>query len=215
MASSPSSAPTQEKSESKVKPFLFAAVVFVVVTGAAFFFFRDPTPDPRRGSDHQRGANDESPKSPLAPNKPTANDDNKTRAELQRERLLENVGSVSAIQLYQSYLNVGLLADAVKNQSYTREEATEILHTILPLMQTVDAQTKGLEDIGLDEEEVAAVKQLRKISRLIKSQADHLQNHWRTGDKSSLDEFQRVRGQSWLELRLILGLGAPNPAKAS
>jgi len=144
----------------------------------------------------------------------TARDDSRTPIELQRERLLENVGSVSSIYLYQSYLNVGLLADAVKNETYTREEATDTLSTITALLQTVDVQMQKLENVGLDQEEVDAVQQVRKVSDLLQSQAGHLQAHWKTGGKSSLDQFREVRRQSWTELRAILGLGDQKTAKS-
>src|SRR5262245_57768816 len=39
------------------------------------------------------------------------------------ERMLETLGGLSAAHLYQSYLNIGLLADAVENETYTEAQA--------------------------------------------------------------------------------------------
>lgn len=194
--STAAAAPTQARSESLARPLLLAAVVFLAAAGGSYLFLRSPAP---------------AQKTPAAPSA-GARDDNKAQIDLQRERLLENVGSVSSIYLYQSYLNVGLLADAVKNDTYTKEEAAALLSTIMTLLQTVDAQMQKLENVGLDEEEVAAVKQVRKISGLLKAQAGHLQTHWNTDAKAPLDQYQQVRRQSWTELRAVLGLGAQDPA---
>ena len=66
---------------------------------------------------------------------------------------------------------------------------------------------KKLENIGLDTEEIAAVNQVRKVSALRKSQAGHLQTHWKMRDQAALDQFHKARRQSWVELRAVLGLG--------
>jgi hypothetical protein len=201
MASTSAPVPPQAKSQSLAKPVTLAAVIFLAAAGLSFLFLRNPTPtsvaQPR-----------------LKPPAAVVRNDNQSQNDLQRERLLESIGSVSSIYLYQSYLNVGLIADAVKNDTYSKDEAVELLSTIVTLLQTVDAQMQKLESVGLDDEEVAAVKQVRSISSLIKSQTTHLQSHWKTGEKSNLDQFHQTRRQSWTELCSILGLGAQNPAKA-
>src|SRR5262249_41531096 len=127
-------------------------------------------------------------------------DNTKPVAELQREQLLENVGSVSSIYLYQSYLNVGLLADAVENDTYTKKDAIEILKNISTLLHTVDRQMAKLEAAGLENEEVEAIQQIRKVSKLLKSQAGFLQTHWQTSDKAAFENFHEARQQSWTEL---------------
>ncbi len=193
MESTTAPAPSQTKSDSPARPLILAAVVFLTAAGVSFIFLRNSASESAAQPRHK-------------PVSTAARDDNQAQSELQRERLLESVGSVSSIYLYQSYLNVGLIADGVKNDTYTKEEAGELLNTIVTLLQTVDAQMQKLENIGLDEEEVAAVKQVRNISGSIKAQTIHLQNHWKTGDKLSLDQFNQSRHESWNELRTVLRL---------
>jgi hypothetical protein len=200
MESASTSVPSQAKSDSLTKPLILAGAAFLAAAGVSFLYLRSPAPE-SAAHPHK--------KQPIA----VARDDARPQNELQRERLLESVGSVSSIYLYQSYLNVGLIADAVKNDTYTKEEAAELLGTVVALLQTVDAQMQKLESIGLDQEEVAAVKQVRSISGLIKSQTSLLQTHWKAGDKGSLDRFLQVRHESWNELRDVLGLAAPTSGK--
>ena len=121
-------------------------------------------------------------------------------------RLLESVGSLCAVQLYQSYLNVGLLADAVEHDTYTKADAGQILGTIVTLSQTVDGQLQKLAETGLDHDDSTALDRVRKASALVRTQAMHLQTFWNSGEKSHIDDYQRVRQQCWQELRSILGL---------
>src|SRR5207249_7457862 len=61
------------------------------------------------------------------------------------ESLLEAVGGLSVAHLYQSYLNIGLLADAVESETYSDKEALPILQKIQDLLGGVD---KHLAHIG-------------------------------------------------------------------
>jgi hypothetical protein len=193
MPSTVSPAPSDGTSKSPAKSILLAAAVFLVVAGGSFVFLRNPAPQAAAKSD-----SDQEP----------SRDDKKSQAALQHECLLENFGSVSSIYLYQSYLNVGLLADAVKNGAYTKDRAADLLSTIMTLLETVDAQMQKLDNIGLDEDETAAVGQIHKISELLQAQTESLQTHWKTGEKASLEKFNQARRESWNELRQILGLAA-------
>jgi divalent metal cation (Fe/Co/Zn/Cd) transporter len=174
------------------------------VAGGSYVFLRNPgtsaAPRPRASE------------TPSA--SPDSAADGEAPTDAQRAQLLESVGSVSSIYLFQTHQNIGLLADAIKNETYTKEEAVELMSTALPLLQTVDAQMQKLENVGLDEDEVAAVKQVRKVSALLKDQVGHLQAHLQSGGKSSLEPFHRVRRESWNELRIVLGLAEQNAVNA-
>ena len=121
-------------------------------------------------------------------------------------RLIESVGSLCAVQLYQSYLNVGLLADGVEHEAYSKADAAQILSTIVTLSQTVDGQLQKLADSGLENDDKKALDRVRKASALVRTQAAHLQSFWSSGEKNHIDDYQRLRQQCWQELRSILGL---------
>jgi hypothetical protein len=54
--------------------------------------------------------------------------------------VLEVLGALSATHLYQSHLNVGLLADSVESGSYTIAEAEESLKPVVDMMKLVEAR---------------------------------------------------------------------------
>lgn len=176
---------------------LIAGVLFVAVAGASFGFLRHSQPAPTT-----------KPPSAGAESKPKADAEAVEKpdtADAQRGILLENVGSVSSIQLYQSYLNVGMLADAVENETYTKQDAGEVLATIAAFLQTVDRQMEKLEQIGLEKEDMDSIKRIRDVSKLLRSQTQDLQTHWQTGDKAAFASFHEARQQSWQQLQVILG----------
>ena len=123
-------------------------------------------------------------------------------------RLLESIGSLCAVQLYQSYLNVGLLADAVEHETYPKEEAIQILGTIVTLSQTVDGQLRKLGGAGLEKDDVDSLERVRKASELVRNQATHLQAFWDTGEKQHIESYRASRAKCWQELQAILGLPA-------
>ena len=81
--------------------------------------------------------------------------------------MLETLGSISAAHLYQSYLNIGLLADAVEKESYTEEQANDMLATVVNLMGTVDKQLEKLSKMDLGEDDIADVERIRDLSGLL------------------------------------------------
>jgi hypothetical protein len=127
---------------------------------------------------------------------------------IQTTKLLESLGGLCAVQLYQSYLNVGLLADAVEHETYPKAEAIQILGTITTLSQTVDGQIRKLADAGLEKDDVDSLERVRKASELVRNQAASLQSFWETGEKQHIESYRASRARCWQELQAILGLPA-------
>jgi hypothetical protein len=128
-------------------------------------------------------------------------------------RLLESIGSLCAVQLYQSYLNVGLLADAVEHETYAKPEAAQILGTIVTLSQSVDGQLKKLTAEELERDDIESLERVRKASELVRNQATHLQAFWETGEKQHIESYRTSRAQCWQELQAILGLSEEKSEK--
>jgi hypothetical protein len=162
---------------------------------------KDPTPTPLPLAAPPKDLPTAKPAPTLAPKTGS-----EAKAAMQRDRVLETAGSLGAVHLYQSYLNVGLLADAVEHETYTKAEAAEVLSTITLLLETARVQMEKLENIELDAEDVKALKQAEEVAKLLKAQSDHLREHWASGDKLAIDRYHEVRKQSWSELAKVLGV---------
>src|SRR5262249_51158407 len=108
--------------------------------------------------------------------------------------------------LYQTYLNIGLLADAVENETYTKAEATNILQTVGELVNLVEKQLNKLPVGDLADEDKAALKGVRLLTSLLRSQSSALLAFWATGEETHAMRYHSAREQSWNALKEILGL---------
>jgi hypothetical protein len=139
------------------------------------------------------------PKKISLPTGPTA--DGKTR-----EPLLETIGGLSTVHLYQTYLNIGLLADAVESETYTRSEAISVLLTVSELIGLVEKQLGKLPATGLSADDEAALEGVRLMTSLLRTQSNALLSFWASGDESHAARYHLAREQTWNALKEVLGL---------
>ncbi len=117
-----------------------------------------------------------------------------------RQPLLETLGSLSAIHLRQSYLNIGLVADAVEKQTYTQEVGNDMLDTVLALMSTVDQQLAKLAKSELGEDDRQDVEHVQHLSALLRIQATALRAYWLTHDASQAARYHEAGEKAWTEI---------------
>ncbi|HEY7153478.1 MAG TPA: hypothetical protein VH575_05930 [Gemmataceae bacterium] len=123
-----------------------------------------------------------------------------------QEVLLEALGGLSATHLYQSYLNIGLLADGVEGEVYSRADARKVLSIVIGLMDTVDKQLARLPEENLKEDERAALIRIRSLTDLLRTQSKELQVYWETGDKEHAKRFHTVREEAWTGIKELMNL---------
>src|SRR5262249_15611171 len=97
-----------------------------------------------------------------------------------QDRSLEAVGGLSAAHLDQTYLNIGLLADATEKDAYSDEDARKILTTITVWVDNIDQQLGRLSDAGIDPEDQKKIAQVRSLTGLLRTQAKELRAYWDT-----------------------------------
>ncbi|HYV34459.1 MAG TPA: hypothetical protein VE988_02070, partial [Gemmataceae bacterium] len=155
--------------------FISCAAALLIVGIAAGFIFAN------RGSAPATVSNDASPKTP-------------------NDRMLETLGSLSAAHLYQSYLNIGMLADAVEKEGYSQEQANNMLATVVSLMNVVDKQLDKLAKADLGAEEKNDVERIRELSGLLRVQVAALRAYWLTGQQEQATRYQAAREKAWTAL---------------
>jgi hypothetical protein len=122
------------------------------------------------------------------------------------QRMLETLGGLSAAHLYQSYLNIGLLADAVENDSYTEAQANGMLATVTSLMDMVDRQLDRLTAADVAKEDRQDIERIRDLAQLLRTQVAALRAYWRTGDAREARRYHQARDKAWTGLSDVLGL---------
>jgi len=129
-----------------------------------------------------------------------------------RERSLEAMGGLTAAHLYQSYLNIGMLADAAENDVYSTDDAKKLLTTILAWMDNVDGQLVRLADANLEPDDQKRVTQVRQLTTLLRAQAKELRAYWEApesdaeGRKEHEMKFHKAREAAWNGIRELLGI---------
>ncbi|MBI1916560.1 MAG: hypothetical protein HYS12_17765 [Planctomycetes bacterium] len=119
---------------------------------------------------------------------------------------LEVLGVLSAAQLYQAHLNIGLLADAVEEGVYEVPEAKDLLRTIAGLLATVEKQFDRLAGEGIKEDDRKSIEQARQILGQLRTQTQQLQEYWKTNDKEHVTRFHKAREEAWRSIKTLLNL---------
>ncbi|VTU02240.1 Uncharacterized protein OS=Planctomyces brasiliensis (strain ATCC 49424 / DSM 5305 / JCM 21570 / NBRC 103401 / IFAM 1448) GN=Plabr_1930 PE=4 SV=1 [Gemmataceae bacterium] len=134
--------------------------------------------------------------------------------------LSETVGLLAGLQLYQTYLNVGMLADARAEGLYEASELAQLLGSVVVPLDTVDKQLAKVAALkGLSKDDAAAIARMRKIAGHLKQQGKSLQAFWDTGVEDHGKKYEEARQAAWADLDALLELSpkvgaAPEPKPA-
>jgi hypothetical protein len=120
------------------------------------------------------------------------------------EPVLTLVGGLTSAHLYQSYLNVGLLADSVAKGVYKPEEGKELLDTVGKVIDTVERQLALLPEDELQPEEKKRLDKVRSVLSLLRSEMKELKSYWDTGEEEYVTKFQKIHKSVWTELEKML-----------
>lgn len=130
--------------------------------------------------------------------------------------LTETVGLLAGIQLYQTYLNIGLLADARAEGLYEASELAQLLGSVVVPLERVENQLGKVAALKLSKEDAAAVARMKKVAGLLRQQGKSLQAFWDTGVADNGKKYEAARQAAWKELSDLLELdpkkgAAPEP----
>lgn len=118
--------------------------------------------------------------------------------------------SETGVLLYQSYLNIGLLADAAENDAYPDAEARKLLGTIVSLMDSADKQLDQAAKVGLAAEDGKKLERTRQASVLLRTQANELRAYWDAPEgparKAHEMKYHQSREEAWKLIKDLLGL---------
>jgi hypothetical protein len=133
-------------------------------------------------------------------------------AEPAADRSLEAIGGLSAAHLYQTYLNLGMLADATDGDVYNESDAKNLLKTITVLMDKVDTQLGRVLESSTDPEDKKKLEQVRDLTKLLRVQAKELRAYWDTpekdtaGKKDHETKFHKAREEAWAGIKELLNI---------
>jgi hypothetical protein len=125
----------------------------------------------------------------------------------ERRQLLETIGTLIAAHCYQSYFNIGLLADGRAKGTYNDKDANKLLDSILSILGTVEQKLTALDKLALDKDDRASLAQMRELSGLLRRQANDLQALWDSGREEDAARYESTRKDAWAAISKLLGVG--------
>jgi len=95
-----------------------------------------------------------------------------------RAQLTETVGLLSGLYLYQTYLNIGLLADGKAERLYDEKAARAVLASVVTPLDAVERQLAQIGAMAETEGDRDAVGRLRHTVGLLRRQGQQLVSFW-------------------------------------
>lgn len=122
------------------------------------------------------------------------------------EFFLEAMGGLSAAHLYQTYLNIGLLADGVESEAYSVAEAKKNLAVVTNFMDLVEDKLAKVEKVGLEPDDHDSLARIKTVADLLRLQSKALTTYWDGGMPEQAEQYQLARKTAWTGLSKVLGL---------
>jgi hypothetical protein len=122
-----------------------------------------------------------------------------------RRVLLETVGTLTAVHAFQTYLNIGLIADGKAKGSYTDRDARKVLDSVLRLQDSVDQKLASVGKTELAKDDRDSLEDMRTVSDLLRKQAHELETYWDSGKEADEARYEEVRKDSWAALNRLMG----------
>ncbi len=130
-----------------------------------------------------------------------------SKALQERRKLLETVGTLTSAHCYQTYLNLGLIADCKAKGAYTEKDASKVLDSILSLHGSIDRNLAALAKMDLDKQDRESLEQMRDLSALLRQQGKELKAFWDGGKEEDAARYDNARKDSWAAIGRITGIG--------
>jgi len=121
--------------------------------------------------------------------------------------LLQTIGTLSAAHYFQTYLNIGFIADGKSQGTYTDKEARKVLAQVLSLLNSVDRQLEALGKRSLDKEDRDSLQQMRTISDLLRQQGKQLQTYWDNAQEQEAARYETLRRDAYAAISKLMGIG--------
>lgn len=123
-----------------------------------------------------------------------------------RKLFLSTVGLLASSQVYQAYLNVGLVADGKAAGLYTAKQGHEILKTIHELLAAADRQLEKISTLPLAQGDRDALFAVRRLSASVRAQAEELNAFWTANDPQRGAQYEKQRQEAWQGLSKLIGI---------
>jgi hypothetical protein len=118
----------------------------------------------------------------------------------------ETIGLLSGLYLYQTYLNIGLLADAKAEKLYEERTTRAVLATVLNPLDAVDKRFARIGAMPQADADREVGQQMRVVVGLLRRQGQQLIAYWDSGNPTDGARYEATRQEAWQHLNAVLGM---------
>ena len=123
-----------------------------------------------------------------------------------RAQLTETVGLLSGLYLYQTYLNIGLLADGKAERLYDEKAARQVLASVVTPLDAVDRQLAQIGAMAETQADRDAAGRLRHMVGMLRRQGQQLVTFWDNRTAADGARYEATRQEVWNQLYTLLKL---------
>jgi hypothetical protein len=120
---------------------------------------------------------------------------------------LETIGALAAAHYFQTYLNIGFVADGKSKGIYGEEDSRKLLVSVLSVVESVDRQLESMGRRSLAKEDRKSLEQMRAISTMLRQQGRELQSYWDSRRDQDAARYESRRKDSYAAISQLMGIG--------
>jgi hypothetical protein len=117
---------------------------------------------------------------------------------------LRTIGTLTAAHYFQTYLNIGFIADGKSKGTYSSDDARKVLRSVLSVVDSVDRQLESLGQRTLERDDCDSLDQMRAISALLRQQGVELQTYWDSGQEQDAARYESLRQNSYTAINKLM-----------
>ena len=122
------------------------------------------------------------------------------------EKLFYGVGHFGSAMLYQSFINIGVIADGYAKKIYPAEQAKAILQTSTHFLTLSENVLKELSAFSISETDRKTLTDMRDIVNDLRQEADHFMKYLTSKKDEDVKNFDSFRVSAWGKIRKMMDI---------
>ncbi|MBS0266559.1 MAG: hypothetical protein JSS02_31805 [Planctomycetes bacterium] len=139
------------------------------------------------------------------PERVTAQDEDSDDATPAEVSQLEAIGGLSMVTARNTYLLIGVTADAYAKKAYKADRVQSIMKSVIPQLDAVSSQLRKLQDSDLSEANDDFITGIVGVYSRLKRQARALSKYVAKPDEATLKDYEQARTSALAALEKLTG----------
>ncbi len=122
------------------------------------------------------------------------------------EKMFFSMGNFGAAFLYQTYLNIGMIADIWTQNIYSPDDAKSLLNTNLSFLKTSRKIVKELTDFSITQEDRGTFLEMISIMDDLTGETESLLKYIASRAQNDINQYETFRKQAWTKISKLMDI---------